>query len=120
MAYDELLATRLREGLRTVPGVSETPMMGGLCVLVNGNMLAGVDRQKDGRNRFMFRVGKDNEAEALSRPGASIVTMGGRRFGGIVFVDAAYCDEAALSAWLALALGFVRRLPSKAKSGTGR
>jgi hypothetical protein len=53
-----------------------------------GNMLGGVDRTKAGTDRFMFRVGKDNEAEALRRPGAMIVDMGGRRLGGLVFVDA--------------------------------
>lgn len=51
-------------------------------------MLGGVDRTKAGTDRFMFRVGKDNEAEALRRPGAMIVDMGGRRLGGLVFVDA--------------------------------
>ena len=113
MAYDEALAQRLRDGLRRVKGVSEKRMMGGLCVLVRGNMLGGVDRTKDGRDRFMFRVGKDNEAEALSRPGASIVDMGGKRLGGLVFVDADVCDERTLTAWITMALGFVGQLPRK-------
>jgi TfoX/Sxy family transcriptional regulator of competence genes len=113
MAYDEALAQRLRDGLARVRGVSEKRMMGGLCVLVNGNMLGGVDRAKNGRDRFMFRVGKDNEAEALTRPGATIVDMGGKRLGGLVFVDADACDNNALKKWLALALGFVGKLPGK-------
>jgi hypothetical protein len=112
MAYDEALAQGLRDGLRGVKGVSEKRMMGGLCVLVNGNMLGGVDRTKAGADRFMFRVGKDNEAEALRRPGATIVEMGGRRLGGLVFVDEA-CDRDALKEWLAFALGFVGKLPRK-------
>ena len=88
-------------------------MMGGLCLLVNGNMIGGVDRTRAGQDRFMFRVGKDNEAEALLRPGASIVEMGGRRLGGLVFVDADACDDDALKHWIAMASGFVGRLPRK-------
>ncbi len=113
MAYNEALAQRFRDGLRGVKGVAEKRMMGGLCLLVNGNMLGGVDQTKSGRDRFMFRVGKDNEAEALRRPGASIVDMGGRRLGGLVFVDADACDQVALKEWIGMALGFVERLPKK-------
>nr|WP_245309400.1 TfoX/Sxy family protein [Bradyrhizobium retamae] len=87
--------------------------MGGLCLLVNGNMLGGVDRTKSGRDRFMFRVGKDNEAEPLRRPGASIVDMGGKRLGGPVFVDADECDDDAFKIWIAMAVGFVGWLPKK-------
>lgn len=113
MAYDEALAQQLRDGLKGARGVTEKKMMGGLCILLNGNMLAGVDRAKDGRDRFMFRVGKDNEAVALARPGATIVNMGGKRFGGLVFVDVDACDDKALRAWLVLSLGFVGKLPRK-------
>src|SRR5262245_44203490 len=79
-------------------------MMGGLCLLLNGNMIGGVDRTKDGAGRFMFRVGKENEAKALARPGASAVEMGGRRFGGFVFVDAQACTSRALTAWVEMGL----------------
>jgi TfoX/Sxy family transcriptional regulator of competence genes len=113
MAYDEAAAQRFRDGLRGVQSVAEKRMMGGLCLLVNGNMLGGVDKTKAGRNRFMFRVGKDNEAAALRRSGASIVEMGGKRFGGFVFVDAESCDRTMLKEWIAMALGFVGRLPGK-------
>jgi hypothetical protein len=76
-------------------------------------MIGGVDRTKNGADRFMFRVGKANEAKALARPGASAVEMGGRRFGGFVFVDAKACASRALTAWVAMALGYVRTLPKK-------
>jgi TfoX/Sxy family transcriptional regulator of competence genes len=113
VAYDEALASRFRAALRGVRGVSEKRMMGGLCLLVNGNMVGGVDRARDGADRFMFRVGKDNEAKALARPGASAVEMGGRRFGGFVFVDAKACTPRPLAAFVALALGYVKTLPRK-------
>jgi TfoX/Sxy family transcriptional regulator of competence genes len=113
VAYDEALAQRFRDALRGIKGVSEKHMMGGLCLLVNGNMIGGIDRTKDGADRFMFRVGKANEAKALARPGASAVEMDGRRFGGFVFVDAEACASRALAAWVAMALGYVRTLPKK-------
>ncbi len=113
MAYDESLAQRLRDALEGVRGVSEKRMMGGLCLLVNGNMLGGVDRTRDGADRFMFRVGKENEPRALPRAGASVVEMGGRRLGGFVFVEAAACKPRALAAWVTMALGYVKTLPKK-------
>jgi hypothetical protein len=88
-------------------------MMGGVCFFHNGNMIGDADRTKDGDGRFMFRVGKDNEAEALSRPGSTIVEQGGRRMGGFVFVDDNACDDQALSEWGFLALAYVTELPPK-------
>ena len=113
MAYDEELAARFRAALDGTAGISEKRMMGGVCFFLHGNMIGGADRTRTGERRFMFRVGKDNQAEALERPGAEAVEMGGRRMGGFVFVDADACDQAALDGWIALALGFIRTLPKK-------
>ena len=113
MPPDPDLIARFRKTLGDTPGFSEKRMMGGLCFFLHGNMVGGLDKTKDGRDRFMFRVGKDNEREALSRPGASIMMQGGRRMGGLVFVDAAVCDDEAIAAWVALSLSFVSALPGK-------
>lgn len=113
MAYDEGLAERFREGLRGVTHVSEKRMMGGVCFFLSGNMIGGADRTKAGDGRFMFRVGKENEPEALSRPGASVVEQGGKRLGGLIFVEEAACDDATLKGWVSLALDFVAKFPPK-------
>ena len=113
MAYDEGLAGRMRDALVGMAGISEKRMMGGVCFFLDGNMLGGADRTKAGQGRFMFRVGKDNQAAALARPGAWAMEQGGRRMGGLVFVDEAACDDGALRDWIALALGFVGTLPAK-------
>ncbi|MGI9417946.1 MAG: TfoX/Sxy family protein [Geminicoccaceae bacterium] len=113
MAYDEELAERFREALGGDEGVSEKRMMGGVCFLLNGNMIGGADRTKEGARRFMFRVGKDNHDEALKRPGAMPMDMGGRRMSGFVFVDAENCDDGALNDWIMLARSFVDGLPAK-------
>lgn len=113
MAYDEGLAERFRDGLRGTAHISEKRMMGGVCFFLNGNMIGVADRTKAGDGRFMFRVGKDNEPEALSRPGASVVEQGGKRLGGLIFVEETSCDDAALKSWVSLALDFVSRFPPK-------
>ena len=113
MAYDEILAERIRDALAGRAGITEKRMMGGLCFFHNGNMLGGADRAKTGAGRFMFRVGKANEAEALSRPGAQIVDFNGRRMGGLVFVDEKACGQKDLQNWIQLALSFVSTLPPK-------
>lgn len=113
MAYDEMLAMRFRDCLGNLDGVSEKRMMGGVCFLLHGNMIGGADRQKDGLGRFMFRVGKDNEIEALTREGASAMIQGGRKMGGMIFVEEKYCEDKALKAWTDLSLSFVKTLPPK-------
>lgn len=113
MAYDENLAERFRAQLSGHVGIAEKRMMGGNCFLLNGNMIGGASRTKSGEGRFMFRVGKDNEAEALSRDGALIMEHGGRRMGGMIFVAEDACDDGALKDWVSLALSFVSALPEK-------
>jgi hypothetical protein len=113
MAYDEPLASRFRSALDGIVGISEKRMMGGVCFFLNGNMVGGADRAASGDGRFMFRVGKENEDEALSRDGASIVVLGSKRMGGLIFVGEDHCDDAALGEWISLAFSFVGELPAK-------
>ena len=108
MPYDRNLAERMRAALANMPGVSERAMFGGVCWLLDGNMLCGVEV-----GRYMFRVGKAAEAEALAKPGAEIVAFNGRRMGGIVWVDASACFGAALASWIDLAAQFAGSLPPK-------
>ena len=113
MVYDESLVHRFRIALRDCDGISEKRMMGGVCFLLNGNMIGGANRTKEGDRRYLFRVGKDSEAEALARPGARVMEHGGRRMGGFVFVDAAACEGDAMDGWVSLALRYVETLPPK-------
>lgn len=112
--YDEDLSDRLRDALEGMTGVSEKRMMGGLCFMLNGNMLGGAHREKSGEQLFMFRVGKENEGAALSRPGARPMQLGDRSpMRGFVFVDASLCDDIQLKDWVSLALAYISTLPSK-------
>lgn len=113
MAIDSDLDRRFLEAADGLPGLlSHRPMMGGTCFFLNGNMLGGADRTATG-GRFMFRVGKDREQEALSRPGASIVTAGSKRMGGMIFVAESDCDGLSLREWIGLAISFVQPMPPK-------
>jgi hypothetical protein len=109
MAYDEGLAQVIRDALAGHAGLAERKMFGGLCFLLQGNMLCGTYRQGG-----MYRVGKAREAEALALPGVRPMTMAGRAMPGIVEVDAEGFTDARLRARLmGLALDFVGTLPAK-------
>jgi hypothetical protein len=75
---------------------------------MNGNMLCGVQRE-----HLMFRVGKEQDDEALQRPGARPMEIAGRHMVGFVFVDGDECDDEAIRGWVALAQRYVATLPPK-------
>ncbi len=109
MAFDEGLAALLRDDLVGMTGISEKKMFGGLCFLLNGNMLCGVHK-----GGAMYRVGKENEVEALSIEGAGPMTFTGRTMGGLIDVtDASMADDQSRAEWLRLALDFVKPMPAK-------
>ena len=113
MPVDETLTARMRDALAAHVGISEKRMMGGTCFFLNGNMLGGARRHKDGVGRFMFRVGKAQEMAALADPTAQQVIHGTRKLGGFVRVDEAACDQDALLRWLHLCLAHAATLPAK-------
>ena len=104
------LAERLRRVFARRRGVTEKAMFGGVCFLDRGNMLCGTAKQG-----FMFRIGKDQHAAALARPGARPMDFTGRPMAGFVWVDPAACDANALRRWIALAEGYVTALPARSK-----
>jgi hypothetical protein len=112
MAYDEVLAMRVRDALGGGKHVTEKRMMGGVCFLLNGNMVCGVDRTKAGAGRFMFRIGKANPA-ASKLHGGVVVTMGERKMPGFYSVDEGECSGKNFKAWLEAAKVYVESLPPK-------
>jgi len=109
MAYDELLAVRIRAALTGEPGLKEKKMFGGVGFLINGNMACGVHKDD-----LIVRVGPAQYAAALTRPHAHPFDMTGKPMTGWVSVAPAGCAaEADLQAWLRQGLGFVSTLPPK-------
>ncbi|TNE36787.1 MAG: TfoX family protein [Alphaproteobacteria bacterium] len=108
MAVDPHLVDQLRDVLSDQPGITEKKMFGGICFMLNGNMLLATRV-----GRFMFRVGKEAEADALEMPGAEPMQHGKRRMPGFIWVDAGEAIEEGLEKWVALALRYVSGLPVK-------
>jgi TfoX/Sxy family transcriptional regulator of competence genes len=108
MPHDPALAERMRTALKSRRDIAEKKMFGGYCWMLNGNMLCGVEV-----GRYMFRVGKELEVQALKRPGATPMDITGKPMRGFVWVDARYADGTELQDWIALAARYVGSLPAK-------
>jgi hypothetical protein len=111
----EDLAGRIRAILAGTGSLREVRMFGGLCFMLNGNMVAGTSKRG-----LLVRVGRDQHARALARPDARTMEMSGRLMEGYVFVDPPPRDEQALRDWLDLAVAFVNTLPPKPPRSTRR
>lgn len=105
---------RYRAALKTYDTITEKKMMGGMCFFHQGNMIGGASIKKTGEKQFMFRVGKQNEAEGLNKVGAIPVVLGERRMGGMIFVDEKACDEKTMESWVKFTFEFIGTLPAKA------
>jgi TfoX/Sxy family transcriptional regulator of competence genes len=109
MAYDEGHAEILREHLESLQGIEEKKMFGGLCFMLNGNMLCGVHK-----GGAMFRVGKDNEQAALAIEGTSPLSFTKKKMGGMLDVEGDLLEnDDRRAALMTLALHFVGNLPAK-------
>jgi TfoX/Sxy family transcriptional regulator of competence genes len=116
MAYDEGLADRVRNAVASKGNISERRMFGGLCLMLNGNMFAGVMQDE-----LMLRVGPERFEAALARPGARPMDFTGRSMAGYIYVAApALTQTASLTSWLDEALGFVETLPVKDAAKPGK
>jgi TfoX/Sxy family transcriptional regulator of competence genes len=82
MAYDENLATRIRERLVEIPNVDEKTMMGGLVFMVNDKMCIGIMKDE-----MMCRINPELQNEALSKPGARIMDFTNRPMKGYILVE---------------------------------
>jgi len=106
----EQLGRRIRGILADRPEVTERNMFGGLCFMLNGNMLVGPIKG----GGLLVRVGKQDYDAALGQPGAGPMTFTGREMKGYVEVEPdALETEESLAAWIDCAEKYVRTLPPK-------
>ncbi len=108
MPHDPVLAEAMRTALKRRQNIVEKKMFGGYCWMLKGNMLCGVEV-----GRYMFRVGKAQQSEALARPGARPMDITGKPMAGFVWVDAKHATGDSLLSWIALATAYVGDLPPK-------
>lgn len=106
MPHNPHLAELMRAAVKGRPGFSEKKMFGRYCWMLNGNMLCGVEV-----GRYIFRVGKDLEAQALAKPGVTIFDLTKRPMRGFVWADADAAIDAGLDHGLDLATHYVGSLP---------
>lgn len=73
MAFDESLADRIRKALARKRGISEKKMFGGICFMLNGNMLVGV-----WKDSLIVRLGEEQGEEALLEPHVKVFDITGK------------------------------------------
>ena len=109
MARNKVLEELLGDDLAQVRGLTDKAMFGGRAWLLHGNLLCGA--RDDG---MLVRLGKGNEAWALSTPGvAPMITQGRPMQGWVRAAPEAYEDDALRRKLLKAALDFTRSLPKK-------
>ena len=109
MPYSKALADRVRVVLGPRPGLTEKRMFGGICFLLNGNMIGGIAGEE-----LMLRLGPDETPRALEEPNTREMDFTGRPMKNFVVVerDGTRSDEE-LSAWLERGVAFAASLPPK-------
>ena len=109
MAYDEALASRIRDVLAPHGGISERKMFGGIAFLMNGNMCCGVVRDE-----LMLRLGKDEASAALEEEHTREMDFTGRAMKSMIYVRPQGCQTAEdVSGWVDRAVRFASSLPPK-------
>jgi hypothetical protein len=110
VAFDELLAERIRGILETEDGVTEMKAFGGLAFLVEGKMAVSAA----GRGGLMVRVAPDETEDLLAEPYARPFEMRGRPLKGWLRVDAERLQtEARLKCWVTRGISYARTLTAE-------
>jgi TfoX/Sxy family transcriptional regulator of competence genes len=109
MAYDQALASRVRDVLGANPEITERQMFGGVAFMLSGNMAVGISKDE-----LMVRIDPVDQDDALSEPGVREFDMTGRPMKGWILIAAAATkDESDLTRWVETGLSFARSLPPK-------
>lgn len=109
MAFDETLAASIRDALARTKNIEEKKMFGGICFLLNGNVLVGVWKES-----LIVRLGLDQGDEALLEPHVRIMDITGKPMKGWIMVGPeGVQDDSAVNEWIRRATTFVETLPWK-------
>ena len=109
MAYDQVLAERVRSVLCGRRDIAEKKMFGGLAFMLSGNMCCGV-----ADSDLVVRVGPDAYAASLAENHAREMDFTGRPMRGFVYVARqGIADERELQAWVTRGVAFAASLPGK-------
>jgi TfoX N-terminal domain len=110
MAYDEVLAGRIRDLIGAEPRLTEQKMFGGLAFLIGGNMAIAAS----GQGGLLVRVDPDRSDALVAETAARPMEMRGREMRGWLRVGAdEVASEAELTRWAELGTSYARSLPAK-------
>lgn len=111
MAYNELLANRVREALVQQENVEEKRMFGGLCFMVNGKMCIGVSNDD-----LMCRIAPETMEKALEQHSCRPMDFSGKPMKSFVFVDeSGWRNKTDFMHWVNLCLDYNPRAQASAK-----
>lgn len=111
MAYNKVLADRIRKILAKKPGISEKAMFGGLSFLLSGRMFCGVLK-----DNLVLRVNPDESETLFNNPHVRPMDFTGRPMKGFIYVGAGgYESDKSLEKWVKASLDYVSLLPLSKK-----
>jgi hypothetical protein len=117
MAYDEVLAGRIRDLIGPDPELTEKKMFGGLAFLIRGHMAISAS----GQGGVLVHVDAERTGELIATTAATVAVMQGREMPGWLRVsadDVARDDD--LSPWVETGIGHARSLPPKKAAAKAR
>jgi len=110
VAYDELVANRIRELLVGEAQLSEQKMFGGLAFLIGGNMAIAAS----GQGGILVRVDPEQCDALVATTKAETMEMRGRQMRGWLRVDDdAVRTKRELAKWVERGATYARSLPAK-------
>ena len=114
MAYDPMLAERIRRILRRRSNILELKMFGGIGFLLAGNMCVAV-----WKDSLIARLGRDAAPAALEEESVVEFDVTGTPMRGWVMIEADGLEsDRKLAEWIDRATDFVATLPKKAPKGS--
>lgn len=108
MAYNELLANRVREKLAGLPNIEEKEMMGGLTFMYNDKMCVGIIKDE-----LMCRIDPTLHDTAVKKNGCRTMDFTKRLMKGYVMIDNnGMRAQNDFDYWIDLALDFNQKAKS--------
>lgn len=109
MPYNEEINTRLKSLIIKWKDITHKKMFGGVCYLLNGNMLCGVYKEF-----LILRLGPNLDEKLYSNPHVRPFDITGKPMKGWIMVEKnGFLKDEELKKWLTLGKDFVRTLPAK-------
>ena len=117
MAYDEVLAGRIRDLIGPDPELTEKKMFGGLAFLIRGHMAISAS----GQGGVLVHVDPERTDELIATTAATVAVMQGREMPGWLRVSADnVASDDDLSPWVETGIGHARSLPPKKAAAKAR